>query len=208
VQIGCNNGRETLSALALGATHATGIDQSDAFIAQAEELRAVSPHGARADFVCADVYALPEGLEGRFDLALITIGLINWMPDLPQFLKIAASLLVPGGRLVIYETHPVLDMFEPYGADPHRLRYSYFRTEPFITDEEIVYDGSANRQGAAVLLAFPHHGRDHYRLRRGGSVIRQLTEYPHSNREARLRHLCRQRGAIAAVLHAHCGLRR
>jgi SAM-dependent methyltransferase len=78
-----------------------------------------------ADFVCADVYALPEGLEGRFDLALITIGVINWMPDLPRFLKVAASLLVPGGRLVIYETHPVLDMFEPYGADPHAALFLF-----------------------------------------------------------------------------------
>jgi SAM-dependent methyltransferase len=184
VQIGCNNGRETLSALALGATHATGIDQSDAFIAQAEELRAVSPHGARADFVCADVYALPEGLEGRFDLALITIGLINWMPDLPRFLKVAASLLVPGGRLVIYETHPVLDMFEPYGADPHALRYSYFRTEPFITEEEIVYDGSAAGKAPPSYWHFHTMGDIVTGCVRAGLCIAELKEYSHSNREA------------------------
>lgn len=183
VQIGCNNGRETLSTLALGATHATGIDQSDAFIAQAEELRAVSPHGARAGFVCADVYALPEGLEGRFDLALITIGLLNWMPDLPRFLRVAASLLVPGGRLVIYETHPVLDMFEPYAADPHTLRYSYFRTEPFITEEEIVYDGSATGKAPPSYWHFHTMGDIVTGCIKAGLQIVELKEYPHSNRE-------------------------
>ncbi|VVT26382.1 class I SAM-dependent methyltransferase [Hoeflea sp. EC-HK425] len=183
VQIGCNNGRETLSMLALGATHATGIDQSDAFISQAEELRAVSPYGARAGFVCADVYALPEGLEGRFDLALITIGLLNWMPDLPRFLKVAASLLVPGGRLVIYETHPVLDMFEPYAADPHTLRYSYFRTEPFITEEEIVYDGSATGKAPPSYWHFHTMGDIVTGCVKAGLQIVELKEYPHSNRE-------------------------
>ncbi len=183
VQIGCNNGRETLSMLALGATHATGIDQSDAFISQAEELRAVSPHGVRAGFVCADVYALPEGLEGRFDLALITIGLLNWMPDLPRFLKVTASLLVPGGRLVIYETHPVLDMFEPYAADPHTLRYSYFRTEPFITEEEIVYDGSATGKAPPSYWHFHTMGDIVTGCVKAGLQIAELKEYPHSNRE-------------------------
>lgn len=43
-QIGCNNGRETLSMLALGAREAVGIDQSSAFLSLAERLRAVSPH--------------------------------------------------------------------------------------------------------------------------------------------------------------------
>ena len=61
VQLGCNNGRETLSMLALGASHAMGIDQSDAFLAQAEELRAVSPHGGNARFLRANVYDLPRG---------------------------------------------------------------------------------------------------------------------------------------------------
>lgn len=66
------------------------------------------------------------------------------MQDLARFFEIVSSLLTAGGRLVIYETHPVLDMFEPHAEDPHRPAYSYFRTEPFITDEEIVT--AASRQ--------------------------------------------------------------
>jgi SAM-dependent methyltransferase len=183
VQIGCNNGREVLSMLALGAATATGIDQSDAFLAQAEELRAISPHGDKASFVCTDVYALPDGLSGRFDLALITIGVLNWMPDLTRFLCAVSSLLAPGGRLLIYETHPVLDMFEPHGDEPHRPKYSYFRTEPFITEDEIVYDGSATGKAPPSYWHFHTMGDIVTGCIRAGLQIAKLTEYPHSNRE-------------------------
>ena len=183
VQVACNNGRETLSALALGAARATGIDQSDAFIAQAEELRAVSPLGAGARFVCANVYELPDGLSAGADLALITIGALNWMPDLTRFLKVVSSLLAPGGRLVIYETHPVLDMFDPHGDNPHGLRYSYFRQEPFVTEDEIVYDGSAAGKAPPSYWHFHTMGDIVTGCVRAGLQILELTEYPHSNRE-------------------------
>jgi SAM-dependent methyltransferase len=183
VQIGCNNGRETLSMLALGAAHATGIDQSDAFIAQAEDLRAVSPHGDNARFIFANVYALPEDLKGRFDLALITIGVLNWMPDLTRFLSVVSSLLSSGGRLVIYETHPVLDMFEPHGDDTHTPKYSYFRTEPFITEDEIVYDGSAAGKAPPSWWHFHTMGDIVTGCVTAGLQVTELTEFPHSNRE-------------------------
>lgn len=183
VQIGCNNGRETLSMLALGASLATGIDQSDAFIAQAEELRAVSPHGGKVRFICADVYSLPDELSGQFDLVLITIGVLNWMPDLTRFLAVVSSLLTPGGKLVVYETHPVLDMFEPHDEDTHSLKYSYFRTEPFITEDEIVYDGSATEKAPPSYWQFHAMGDIVTGCVRAGLQIAELTEFPHSNRE-------------------------
>ena len=183
VQLGCNNGREVLSMLALGAAHATGIDQSDAFIAQGEELRAVSPHGGQARFIRANVYDLPEDLAGRFDLALITIGVLNWMPDLARFLAVAASLLAPGGRLVIYETHPVLDMFEPHSDTPNLPLFSYFRTEPFVTEAEIVYDGSAAAKAPPSYWHFHTMGEIVTGCVQAGLRIAELVEYPHSNRE-------------------------
>lgn len=183
VQIGCNNGRETLSMLSLGAREAVGIDQSAAFLEMAEELRAVSPHAGRCRFVEANIYALPGDLEAGFDLALITIGVVNWMPDLAGFFEIVSSLLSAGGRLVIYETHPVLDMFEPHAEDTHRPAYSYFRTDPFISDEEIVYDGSEIAKAPQSYWHFHTMGEIVTGCIEAGLQIRQLTEYPHSNRE-------------------------
>src|SRR5471032_2971331 len=42
VQLGCNNGRESLSLFSLGARSVVGVDQSRAFLQQAQELAQVS----------------------------------------------------------------------------------------------------------------------------------------------------------------------
>ena len=57
VQVCFNNGRETLSLAALGVRNCLGIDQSEAFIAQANAL----PTLAKSDctFLCSDIYRLP-----------------------------------------------------------------------------------------------------------------------------------------------------
>ncbi len=140
VQIGCNNGREVLSACAIGAASCLGIDQSDAFLAQAAQLRDISGHNAT--FLEADIYAMPCDTPDDFDIAFITIGVLNWMPDLARFFQVVTGLLRPGGRLVIYETHPMLEMFDPEAPDPLLPTFSYFRTEAFVETAAITYDGS------------------------------------------------------------------
>ena len=97
VQVGCNNGRESLSLFALGARSVVGIDQSAAFLDQARELGARSPHPAQ--FIEADIHLLPTELHEQFDLALITIGVLNWMPDIGEFFRHVARILKPGGKL-------------------------------------------------------------------------------------------------------------
>ena len=119
VQIGCNNGREVLSALSLGARSALGIDQSEAFLVQAAQLNAIANTDAR--FLRADIYGLPPDTPRGFDIALATIGVLNWMPDLPGFFRAAAGLLAEGGCLVVYETHPFLERHHgrpAHHADP------------------------------------------------------------------------------------------
>ncbi len=140
VQIGCNNGREVLSACALGASHCLGIDQSEAFLEQASELHGLSSHTAA--FLRADIYDLPQDTPRDFDIAFITIGVLNWMPDLSRFFTSVASLLRTGGQLLIYETHPVLEMFDPAADDPFTPVDSYFRSEAFVETAAITYDGS------------------------------------------------------------------
>ena len=83
---------------------------------KAKTLQAISGHNCQ--LLCSDVYALPNDIARDFDIGLITIGDLRWMPDLTRFFSIATGLLRPGGRLVIYETHPVLEMFDPHCATP------------------------------------------------------------------------------------------
>ena len=141
VQVGCNIGGEVLSCHALGAAACWGIDISPEFLRLAERLNERAGHPAR--FVQADIYALPEDVPRDFDIALITIGVVNWMPDLSAFFSALGGLLATGGRLVVYETHPFLEMLEPTGATPHTPTRSYFRAQPDVLREAQVDDGSA-----------------------------------------------------------------
>ncbi|MEM9100413.1 MAG: methyltransferase domain-containing protein [Pseudomonadota bacterium] len=181
VQICCNNARELLSLASLGIEPKLGIDQSAAFLAQGAQLSAAS--GLSPRLLAADIYELPGDL-GTFDLALITIGAINWMPDLPGFLRIVASLLSPGGRLVIYETHPFLEMFDPDADDPHALAFSYFDKSAIEVPELIVYDGSPNVASGQTGYWFVHTlGEIVTASINAGLTVERLEEHPHSNRE-------------------------
>jgi len=181
VQLGCNNGRESLSLYGLGASSVVGIDQSDAFLAQAAELASRSPHAP--EFIETDIHHLPERLHGRFDIALITIGVLNWMPDIALFMRHVASTLKAGGTLVIYETHPFLEVFDPEAANPMLPATSYFRREPFVQHEAIVYEG-ASKGAAAASYWFVHTlGEIVSAAIAAGLQLRHLQEYPHSNRE-------------------------
>lgn len=181
VQLGCNNGRECLSLLGLGARTVVGVDQSAAFLAQARELASLSPHDPV--FVEADIHSLPPALHDRFDTALITIGVLNWMPDIAVFFSRVGDTLRQGGTLVIYETHPFLEMFAPETVDPFRLAESYFRTEPFVEERVIVYEGQSQAKGAPSYW-FVHRLSDIVTaLIEAGLQIAHFKEYPHSNRE-------------------------
>ncbi|WP_455924046.1 class I SAM-dependent methyltransferase [Pseudomonas putida] len=181
IQLGCNNGREVFSLFALGARRVVGVDQSSAFLQQAGELNACSPHPA--EFVEADIHQLPATLQGAFDVALITIGVLNWMPDLNAFMQCVASTLRPGGRLVIYETHPFLEMFDPEGADPFSPTDSYFREAPEVSDEAILYEGDATATGAPSYWHIHTLSDILTSLIAGGLRISQFQEFAHSNRE-------------------------
>lgn len=181
VQVCCNNGRELLSLFSLGMDRGLGIDQSEEFIAHAEALNTVA--GTKCRFLCSDIYALPPETPQDFDLVLITIGAINWMPDLPRFFSVAAGLLKPGGQVMLYETHPYLEMFDPEATDPYRPTRSYFQREPDVDTAGIVYDGSTVEAVSESYWYIHRMGDVINGCIQAGLRIEKLEEYPHSNRE-------------------------
>src|SRR3546814_11913097 len=122
-----------LSVKNLGAASVTGFDFAAAFLDQARELAAAG--GLEATFVQSAIARIPEDHNRRFDLALVTIGVLGWMPDLPEFFATAARLLKPGGHLVIYEFHPILNMYDDRdrGGVPQPDE-TYFRSDPSRPD--------------------------------------------------------------------------
>ena len=134
----CNNGRELLSIKRLGAAHCVGIDMSQQFINQARELSKSS--NIVCDFLCCNVYGIPDSYEAQFDIVYISSGSLIWLPDLPGFLRVVAKLLKPGGCLVLCEIHPVLLLFDPRDEKNHAtLVNSYFSTDPIVHTNGLDY---------------------------------------------------------------------
>jgi SAM-dependent methyltransferase len=180
VQIGCNNARELISLASLGIQPEMGIDQASGFLAQAKLLAKAAD--VDLQLLEADIYDLPSDV-GQFDLALITIGVLNWMPDLPEFFRIASGLLGPGGRLVIYETHPFLEVFDPASATPFEPAFSYFERRPQEVSEAIAYDGKDHGAGETGYWFIHSLGEIITACAHSGLGIEELKEFGHTIRE-------------------------
>src|SRR5688572_730649 len=81
----CHFGQDSISLARLGA-EVTGVDLSDKAIAKAKEL--AKQTGANAEFICTDIYELPQHLDKKFDVVFTSYGTIGWLPDLDKWAKI------------------------------------------------------------------------------------------------------------------------
>lgn len=129
LQLCCNNGIDLLSVKNMGAGRCVGIDGAENFVAQAKQLATLAGH-PDMQFDCHNIYAIPESLQQQFDIVIVTVGVLNWMPDLPAFMAVCNRALKPGGKLFIEDIHPLLNMYDESDAGP-TVQYSYFNREPF-----------------------------------------------------------------------------
>ena len=136
VQICCNNGIDLLSVKNKGAGYCLGIDGSAEFIKQATAY-AYAAKQDDIEFACHNIYALPNSLHEKFDCAFMTVGVINWMPDLADFFNACASLLKPGGEIFLEEIHPILGMYEE--GEPSYIHASYFNKNPHKDENGLDY---------------------------------------------------------------------
>ena len=145
VHLCCNNGRELLSNKKMGAANCVGFDISSEFIDQARRLAVFG--NVSCQFIESDVYEISNEFDRQFDVCVLTIGVFGWMPDLDRFFEVVSRLLRHGGKLFVHEQHPIANMFEPNAENPHQMVNSYFRPEPFVESEIIVYDGEDQGSG-------------------------------------------------------------
>jgi SAM-dependent methyltransferase len=134
----CHFGLDTLSWAREGAI-VTGIDFSEPAIEQARALAAEC--GIEARFVLADVYSLPEKLEGQFDIVFTSYGALNWLPDIPRWARVATHFVKPGGIFYVVEFHPFVGIFDDRpGINDLRVLYPYFPLEePLSFDDDGTY---------------------------------------------------------------------
>jgi SAM-dependent methyltransferase len=131
----CHFGMDTLSWGRLGAK-ATGVDFSDKAIELARQLGKET--GIKAEFICADIYKLPEVLKGKFDIVFTSYGILCWLPDLKKWAQIIAHFLKPGGFFYIVEGHPFMTVFDnSKNATKLNVTQSYFHDpEPIKWEPE------------------------------------------------------------------------
>ncbi len=113
-----------------GGARVTGADFSDKAIALARRLSRET--GLPANFVCANLYDLPQALAGEFDIVFTSHGVLSWLPDLHKWAQVIARFLKRGGTFYIVEAHPLAYIFDDAdSATDLRVRYPYFHsTQP------------------------------------------------------------------------------
>ncbi len=147
----CHFGMDTLAWARLGAK-VTGVDFSDKAIDLARSLSVEL--GLEADFVCSDIYDLPQNLKRRFDIVYTSGGVLCWLPDLKRWAEIIAHFLKPGGFFYILEGHPLLNIIDDSpDVTELRVKRSYFYTE-----EPEIYETAGSYTGEQTDR--PHTGHE------------------------------------------------
>jgi len=139
----CHFGMDTMSWARLGAK-VTGIDFSDKAITLARSLSKET--GIKADFICSDIYKLPNVLHKTFDIVFTSYGVLTWLPDMMKWAEIISHFLKRGGTFYIVECHPVTSIFDnSNSATELKVTQSYFHSaEPIRWEPERDYaDASA-----------------------------------------------------------------
>jgi len=182
-QVPCNNGRELLSLMRLGAGEAVGFDISDAAIAEAKELAAIS--GLNARFVRTNVLEIGDGYNGLFDFIYISEGSLQWFPNLSLYFSVIHRLLKQGGGFLIFEIHPVAYIFED-GVKPSNTggnnaapsnAVSYFDRGPYHYRDGLDYVGEVPYQ-AKECYWYMHRLCDIFNaLRHSGLEVTGFNEY-------------------------------
>ncbi len=170
----CHFGQDTLSWARLGA-RVTGCDLSENAVDYARQLSAEL--NLPAQFVCCNVYDLPQHLEGSFDIVFTSYGTIGWLPELGPWAAVVDHFLKPGGFFYIADFHPVIWMFD---EQMEKLKYPYHNAGVIETEQTGTY---ADRYAG---IAYKEFGWNHSlseivnSLTVRGLRIEFLNEYPYS----------------------------
>jgi SAM-dependent methyltransferase len=182
-QFNCNNGRELLSAIQLGARGGLGFDFSAEFVGQARRLTEAAR--VKAEFVETDIYEIPSRYDASADLLFLTAGALCWMPDLHGYFDAVRRVVRPGGQVVLYETHPFLEMFKPdrdrRPDEPLELHYPYFMHEPVAWDSGLDYY-SGRKYGREQVYWYHYTLSDIFQaVIDSGLRISRFAEFGHDN---------------------------
>jgi SAM-dependent methyltransferase len=147
VHLQCAGGSDTLSLWRIGAAEVIGIDISARMIDVARRKSAALAAPAR--WFCCDVLLTPHSLDGTADLVYTGRGALPWIVDLQAWSQVIMRLLCPGGRLLVFEGHPLDWVWDKSAPD--------FRFDPldghYFSDHEASHGWPAPLLRAAQSIA-------------------------------------------------------
>ncbi len=119
IHLQCHFGLDTLTLAQRGA-EVIGVDFSTPAIETARQLAQETRLTERVRFVECNLYDAPAtvGEQAAFDLAYVTWGAINWLPDIRAWAEVVSHFLKPGGLLYLLEGHPSALVFDDQTKSP------------------------------------------------------------------------------------------
>lgn len=170
----CHFGQDTLELARMGA-HVTGVDLSDKAIENARIL--AQKINTPAEFICCNIYDLPQHLDKKFDIVFTSYGTIGWLPDINEWAKIVAQYLKPNGKFIFVEFHPVVWMFDD---NFEKVGYNYFNEAPIVETNSGTY--ADNEAEITTLNVGWNHPTSEVinNLLKHGLTLRSFDEYDYS----------------------------
>jgi SAM-dependent methyltransferase len=119
----CHIGTDTLAWARRGAV-VTGVDFSPESIACAHRLS--QELSLPATFLQANIYDLRSVHDPAYDIVYTSKGVLCWLRDLPEWGRIIAHYLKPGGVFYLMESHPFIMALEEHSPGVLSFDYAYF----------------------------------------------------------------------------------
>ncbi len=171
----CHFGQDSLSLARLGA-NVTGLDFSEEAIAKAKELN--EKLSLAVEFICCDVYDTLQHITEKYDIVYTSYGTIGWLPDLDKWAAVISGALNPKGKLVFFEFHPVVWMFD---TNFNEVYYNYFKSEPILEEETGTY-ANRNIEVTYQTITWNHSLSEVFQsLLKQNITIKNFKEFDYSN---------------------------
>lgn len=151
----CHIGLDTLSLAKLGAK-VVGVDISPKSIEIAKKL--ASESNLSATFICSNVYEVTKLLDDKFDIVFASHGVICWLEDIKEFMRIAEGYLKPKGYFYMMDGHPIsMIMTNELDGKDLKVARPYYR----YSNEPIHCEPSEDYANKEVLVDAPTYEWQH-----------------------------------------------
>ncbi|MBA3944755.1 MAG: class I SAM-dependent methyltransferase [Herpetosiphonaceae bacterium] len=165
----------------LWLAQATGIDISDVQIGLA--IQKATAAGIATHFIAADVYVLPQNVQqGTFDDVYTGGGALAWLPDIRRWAQVVAAALRLGGRLILWEIHPLATCLWVKDKQLQLVGNYFGRSTPSYDHGWSHFGGGEHASEAKVEFCWPI-GDVVTAIVQAGLSIELLTEFPADGRD-------------------------